>query len=137
MGPLPIDPAKLFHELKFLPLALKDLPSGYGFHFINKEDYEQFQDFHMKRITYIVMPTMLIELLTGVYLILSGLGEEITFIISMILLGLIWLQTAIFFSRIHQKLTLGYQKRLVDSLVKVNWARTIIWSGRLIMLLLV
>ena len=51
----------------------------------------------MKRITYIVMPTMLIELLTGVYLILSGLGAEITFIISMVLLGLIWLQTAIFF----------------------------------------
>ena len=68
-----------------------------SFHFINKKDYEQFQDFHMKRITYIVMPTMLIELLTGVYLILSGLGAEITFIISMVLLGLIWLQTAIFF----------------------------------------
>ena len=33
-----------------------------SFHFINKKDYEQFQDFHMKRITYIVMPTMLIEL---------------------------------------------------------------------------
>ena len=108
-----------------------------SFHFINKKDYEKFQDFHMKRITYIVMPTMLIELLTGVYLILSGLGEEITFIISMALLGLIWLQTAIFFSRIHQKLTLGYQKRLVDSLVKINWARTVMWSGRLIILLLV
>jgi len=91
----------------------------------------------MKRITYIVMPSMLIELLTGVYLILSGLGEEITFVISVVLLGLIWLQTAIFFSRIHQKLTLGYQKSLVDSLVKINWARTVMWSGRLIILLLV
>ena len=108
-----------------------------SFHFINKEDYEQFQDFHMKRITYIVMPTMLIELLSGVYLILSGLGEEITFLISMVLLGLIWLQTAIFFSIIHQKLTLGYQKSLVDILVRINWARTIMWSGRLIILLLV
>ena len=108
-----------------------------SFYFVNKKDYEQFQDFHMKRITYIVMPTMLIELLTGVYLILSGLGEKITFVISMILLGLIWLQTVIFFSRIHQKLTLGYQKSLVDSLVKINWARTIMWSGRLVILLLV
>ncbi len=106
-----------------------------SFHFINKKDYNRFQDFHMKRITYIVMPTMLIELFSGVYLILSGLKGEIIFLISIILLGLIWLQTAIFFTRIHQRLTIGYQKNLVDNLVKINWFRTIAWSGRLILLL--
>ena len=108
-----------------------------SFHFINKNDYKQFQDFHMKRITYVVMPTMLVEVITGAYLIISDLEGEIIFLTSMILLGLIWLQTAIFFSRVHQRLTLGYQKSLVNSLVKMNWARTVMWSGRFILLLLV
>tara|TARA_Y100001980_G_C14337318_1_gene152635 strand:- start:343 stop:594 length:252 start_codon:yes stop_codon:yes gene_type:complete len=83
------------------------------------------------------MPTMLIEVITGAYLMVSDLKGETIFLISMILLGLIWFQTAIFFSRVHQKLTLGYQKSLVNSLVKMNWARTVMWSGRLVILLLI
>ena len=57
-------------------------------------------------------------------------------IISIIFLISIWLSTALLFTRIHQKLTEGYEFSLIKKLVKTNWLRTILWSLRLIILLL-
>ena len=47
----------------------------------------------------------------------------------------IWAITFIFFTNMHQKLTDGYDHSIVDRLVQMNWARTALWSLRLIILL--
>ena len=53
---------------------------------------------------------------------------------SAILLIFIWLMTAVFFSGVHQKLTLGYDQTVVDKLVKLNWGRTLLWTLRLLLI---
>ena len=103
-----------------------------AFNFIKESDYVEFQHFHMQRISFIVVPVMILELFTAfmlVYYIRSNL-----LILCMIILLFIWLITFVFFTKLHQSLLDGYDKTIVDKLVKINWSRTILWSLRLIIL---
>ena len=104
-----------------------------AFHFIKEIDYVEFQHFHMQRISFIVVPVMILELFSAfmlVYYIRSNL-----LILCMIILLFIWLITFVFFTKLHQSLLDGYDKTIVDKLVKINWSRTILWSLRLIILI--
>ena len=107
-----------------------------SFHYVDKSSYMKFQDFHMNRISYIVIPAMTVELFSGVLIIYLGLKNDALFIISIIFLILIWISTALLFTPIHQKLTSGYKSSLIKKLVKTNWLRTILWSLRLTLLFL-
>jgi len=104
-----------------------------SFHFINEKNYIEFQHFHMQRISFIVIPVMLIELASAL-LLSYFFRSSLTIILLALLLG-IWGITFIFFTNMHQKLTNGYDRANVDSLVKINWSRTALWSLRLIILL--
>ena len=104
-----------------------------AFNFIKESDYVEFQHFHMQRISFIVVPVMILELFTAfmlVYYIRSNL-----LILCMIILLFIWLITFVFFTKLHQSLLDGYNKTIVDKLVKINWSRTILWSLKLIILI--
>ena len=99
-----------------------------AFHFIKESDYVEFQHFHMERISFIVVPVMVLELFSAfmlVYYIQSNL-----LILCLIILLFIWLITFIFFTKLHQSLLDGYDKTIVDKLVRINWSRTILWSIR-------
>ena len=102
-----------------------------SFNFINVEEYKSFQEFHMKRISLIVIPAMIIELTSGVLIFWIYQTDNIFFIFSLFCLFFIWFLTAILFSKMHQKLTLGYQISIITKLVNLNWLRTISWTLRL------
>ena len=104
-----------------------------SFHFINEKKYIEFQHFHMQRISFIVVPVMLIELASAL-LLSYFFRSSLTIILLALLLG-IWGITFIFFTNLHQKLTNGYDPSIVDRLVQINWYRTALWSLRLIILL--
>tara|TARA_X000001036_G_scaffold4436_1_gene3990 strand:+ start:710 stop:1117 length:408 start_codon:yes stop_codon:yes gene_type:complete len=105
-----------------------------SFNYVEKQRYSNFQSFHMMRISYVVIPVMLAELLTLVLLIYTMDEIEIALVLSGTILLMIWFITAIFFSGAHQKLTLGYDKSVVRDLIKMNWSRTLLWTFRLILL---
>ena len=104
-----------------------------SFHFINDKKYIEFQNFHMQRISLIVIPTMLTELASAL-LLAYFFRSSLTIILLALLLG-VWAITLIFFTNMHQKLTNGYNQSIVYRLVQINWSRTILWSLRLIILL--
>ena len=104
-----------------------------AFHFIKERDYVEFQHFHMQRISFIVVPVMIIELLSGFMLVYYFRSNLL--ILCLIILLVIWLITFVFFTKLHQSLLDGYNKTVVDKLVKINWSRTILWSLRLIILI--
>lgn len=104
-----------------------------SFHFINDNEYIEFQHFHMQRISFIVIPAMLVELASAL-LLAYFFRSSLTIILLALLLG-VWAITFIFFTNMHQKLTNGYNQSIVDRLIQFNWSRTILWSLRLIILL--
>ena len=104
-----------------------------AFNFIKESDYVEFQHFHMQRISFIVVPVMILELFSAfmlVYYVRSNL-----LILCLIILLFIWLITFVFFTKLHQSLLDGYDKIIVDKLVQINWSRTVLWSLRLIILI--
>tara|TARA_B100000886_G_C20065830_1_gene343691 strand:+ start:19 stop:426 length:408 start_codon:yes stop_codon:yes gene_type:complete len=103
-----------------------------SFHFIEQNQYTSFQRFHMSRISYVVIPAMLTELFTLIFIIISIDQVDPIILASALLLIVIWLMTAVFFSGVHQKLTLGYDQTVVEKLVKLNWGRTLLWTLRLL-----
>ena len=103
------------------------------FHFIKESDYVEFQHFHMQRISFIVVPVMIIELLSGFMLVYYFRSNLL--ILCLIILLVIWLITFAFFTKLHQSLLGGYDKIIVDKLVQINWSRTVLWSLRLIILI--
>ena len=103
------------------------------FHFIEESDYVEFQHFHMQRISFIVVPVMIIELLSGFMLVYYFRSNLL--ILCLIILLVIWLITFVFFTKLHQSLLGGYDKIIVDKLVQINWSRTVLWSLRLIILI--
>lgn len=105
-----------------------------SFHFIEKELYTAFQKFHMNKISIIVIPIMLAELITGMMLFLDKSSKSPFLIISFVILVLIWLITGVFFSKAHKELMTGYQELVVNQLVVMNWIRTLLWTLRLLLL---
>ena len=105
-----------------------------SFHFIDKELYTAFQKFHMNKISIIVIPIMLAELVTGMMLFLDKSSKSPFLIISFVILVLIWLITGVFFTKAHNELIAGYQELVVNQLVAMNWIRTLLWTLRLLLL---
>ena len=105
-----------------------------SFHFIDSSRYRSFQNFHMKNISFIVVPAMIFELGSGLIILYYNIQDSFWFFISMLMLITIWIITAVFFTALHGKLTRGYDRVIVDSLVRINWIRTGLWTARLIII---
>lgn len=76
---------------------------------------------------------MTIEILTGAWLLFKS-PDPFQWS-NMLLLGIIWLSTAIFQVPIHLKLMNSASEKLITRVIRTNWIRTISWSLRSLLLL--
>ena len=105
------------------------------FLYIDNERYTEFQNFHMKNISFLIIPLMLLEFLTGFFLLFFVNEIDFYFNISFSLLVLIWLITVLFFTRYHSALSNKYERNIILKLIRLNWIRTFLWTARLGLLL--
>lgn len=98
------------------------------------EKYKDFQIFHERRISIIVLPLMLIEAVLCVILLINSLNFQN--IVSFVLLLIIWISTILIQMPIHSKLEHGFDEELIKKLVSTNWTRTIAWTMKLLILLI-
>ena len=105
------------------------------FLYIDIDRYTEFQNFHMKNISFLIIPLMLLEFLTGFLLLFFAVEIDFYFSISFGLLVLIWLITALFFSKYHSALSNKYERGIILKLIRLNWVRTFFWTARLGLLL--
>ncbi len=93
---------------------------------------------HMRRISLIVGPAMLVELATATVIALSppaGVPAVLAWA-GLALLLAIWVSTAVAQGPIHRRLAArGWDQRLIDRLVASNWLRTVLWTARTILAL--
>lgn len=97
-----------------------------SFLFIDKNKNIAFSQFHQQRISFLVIPFMILELASLVYLIIK-FPLKIEFYILGLLLGLIWISTFLLQVPCHHELSQGNIK-VINKLIKTNWIRTIAWS---------
>lgn len=106
-----------------------------SFLFVDKQQYTEFQQFHMKKISYIIVPIMLLELFSGFGILFYIEKAQLSLYASLTLLVLIWVITGLFFTKYHTELSKKYNRNTILRLIRFNWIRTILWTIRLAFLL--
>ena len=103
-----------------------------SFRFIDELQFTSFQEFHMRRISYIVLPIMLLELGTAGILVFNNPNR--LFVLNLTIVVLIWASTFFLSMSAHQNLVEGKSLEIINKLVITNWPRTVLWSIRSILL---
>ena len=106
-----------------------------SFLFVDKQQYKEFQHFHMKKISYIIVPIMLLELFSGFAILFYIEKAQLSLYASLTLLVLIWVITGLFFTKYHTELSKKYNRNTILRLIRFNWIRTVLWTIRLAFLL--
>jgi hypothetical protein len=108
------------------------------FSLVGREGFERYERAHMHRISWIVGPAMLTEAVTTVWLVIRP-PEDVHGLLAWVglaLLSVVWVSTAAVQGPTHQRLSQGFEERLVRRLVLSNWVRTAAWSARGVIALL-
>ena len=87
---------------------------------------------HSTRITYLVLPLMLVELLaSAAWLAWPPAGVQSWLVLTGVALALIcWLATGLLAVPRHETLARGFDARAHVALVRGNWVRTLAWTVR-------
>ncbi|MDJ0975119.1 MAG: hypothetical protein QNJ98_11710 [Planctomycetota bacterium] len=103
-----------------------------GFAHVPERGFRQVHQHHTAKITLVVFPLMVTELLVAMYLLAEPpAGTPAGFPwIGAALVGVVWLSTAFVQVPLHGKLAERRDLAAAARLVKTNWIRTAAWSLR-------
>jgi len=99
---------------------------------VGADGYSAYHNLHTSRISPLVAPAMIIELLTAIYLAFT-MFEAIDrryFWFGLGLVLIIWASTFLVQVPLHEKLGASFDSNVQRKLVQTNWIRTISWSLR-------
>ena len=92
---------------------------------VTKNDFKRYHSSYVNKISYIVMPIMLTELILSI--ILLYIFQNFSSIIILISIILIFTSTLFLQVPVHEKLKNQYSKKSIGYLINTNWIRTILW----------
>ena len=98
-----------------------------GFHLITREEFVSYHKWYVLRISSLVLPLMLAELILTVWWILSDDYSAVS-VSAGVLVFIVWLSTAVPQVPIHNQLKTGKDAKRIQRLVATNWIRTAAWS---------
>ncbi|ETW99929.1 MAG: hypothetical protein ETSY1_13155 [Candidatus Entotheonella factor] len=99
---------------------------------VGEAAFSLYETQHTRLTTYVVAPAMLIELVTGLWLLWPGVTKvlPVQVWLGIGLLAIVWLSTMFVQVPLHNLLTQGFDAAAHDKLVSTNWLRTLAWSAR-------
>tara|TARA_Y100000991_G_C21920564_1_gene326319 strand:- start:532 stop:885 length:354 start_codon:yes stop_codon:yes gene_type:complete len=106
--------------------------------FIPKERFVEYHNFHSMRISILAMPLMFAELVTSLMLFYQNFNNAIQtiFLANLIIVVLIWLSTFLIQVPLHNALSKEKNTKKLSKLICTNWIRTILWTGRSVLMIL-
>lgn len=97
---------------------------------VGEQEFVGYSRSHQVRTTLVVLPTMLIELGSAIWLAVN-LDNTLAWLGLGLVLA-IWASTFCVQVPLHRKLERGLDARAVWLLVATNWTRTVLWSVRVV-----
>ena len=106
---------------------------------VGSDEFADYATKHQNRISWIVAPVMLVELVTAALLVFWPIDGLSTFYcrVGLGMLIAIWVSTAAIQVPQHGKLATKYDSKTIRQLVRGNWLRTGLWSVRGVLVLLI
>ncbi len=108
---------------------------------VGRDNFARYEQLHAQRTSWVVAPLMLAELGSGL-LLLGLLSGPLSYPVSaqgglilwlwaaMVMLAAIWLSTFFVQVPLHGMLASGYEADIAAKLVRTNWIRTLLWTLR-------
>lgn len=94
----------------------------------DRSNFTEHIRFHGVRISFIVLPVMIAELISSVLLTLYAPTFQAIHLLGLMIVLLIWASTFLLQVPQHAKLTEGFDEQAILKLVRTNWIRTVLWS---------
>lgn len=113
-----------FVQINHYPLFLK----------IGKAEFLSYEKEHTRLAGRLIAPLMLIELSLSVMLIFYETKQQTVAACTLALLTGSWISTFAVQVPLHQKLTIEYNEKFIQRLIRTNWLRTVFWTVRLLIL---
>jgi len=106
---------------------------------VGETQFPLYSQKHQFLITFIVGPVMVAELITAVVLALypPSPSAALWLRVALALLIVVWVSTVLIQTPQHGRLSSGFDLEKIRSLVTWNWIRTIAWTARGLILLVV
>ncbi len=98
------------------------------FHRLDRNRFSEHIRFHGFRISLLVIPLMILELITSASLVFISEYHTNHHLAGLATVLLIWLSTFFLQVPLHSKLMNGYDSSAVNRLIHTNTIRTILWS---------
>lgn len=105
------------------------------FALVGVREFPNWQQRNTRQTTLVVGPPMLVELMTAAGLLLLR-GDRLA-VAGAVLLVVIWASTALLQVPAHNRLERGFDAAVHRRLVQTNWVRTVCWSARGVVALVV
>ena len=104
---------------------------------VGADGFSRYETKHSQLTSFVVGPPMLIEATTSIALVFAGRHDpgrhELPLwavVAGLVLVGVIWLSTAIILIPCHARLEVGFHGKTHRRLVNGNWIRTAAWTLR-------
>jgi hypothetical protein len=98
-----------------------------GFLYYNTENLVVWHKKYTPLIGYIVAPLMISQLGIAIYQTTSATNPYN--LISLVIISIVWISTFLQFIPIHNNISKGRaNNKMLSSLVKKNWLRTVLWT---------
>lgn len=106
---------------------------------VGQVDFARYEQIHQSRTTWVVAPFMLLEAITALWLWqFSPSPVPRTLVVTgLLLLAVVWGSTYALQVPMHTKLSAGFDGPSHRFLVNSNWIRTIAWSARGVVAILI
>lgn len=102
-----------------------------SFALLSEDQFKNYHKQHSDRISWIVAPVMLLELITAYWLFYEIGGINTYYFVITVL---IFAATAFVSVPLHNKLSLSKDDRVLSLLIKTNWIRTLLWTTKTLIL---
>ena len=103
------------------------------FYHLEKNRFSKYIRLHGYRISFIVIPVMIIELLTSIALVFLASQYFYFHIAGLVAVSIIWLTTFFVQVPLHNQLAQIKSKFIIRKLIRTNWIRTILWTLNLLL----
>ncbi|MCC5915609.1 MAG: DUF1772 domain-containing protein [Balneolaceae bacterium] len=100
------------------------------FRYLDSSEFLSHMNQHKSRISLIVVPVMVIELVSSGWLALSAEILRVYHITGLVVVIAIWLVTFLVQVPQHNRLSAGKDDEIIGKLVRGNWIRTLLWSAK-------
>ena len=99
-----------------------------SFLFFELNNLKRWHDNYTKKITYVVLPLMTGQFIIAVIHLFNDLS--IFTLGSLLIIVSLWMITILIFVPLHNKISSDlFSRSIINKLVRLNWIRTLLWSG--------